>query len=237
MSLSPTVTTTSLIPWGGSGVLTHRVDDRLLVALAEGSTCGFDINYANTADPYLSQLFAWLRNGAQWSSIGERTTSFLRQLRDAKPKEFDEDCPSLQIFVLEADDARASLHWIGGFVAQLVRNGRAIDSTTPHLLDTTQHLPAEASVSLKVIAGRIATPSAAPFESVTWNVRSGDAIVIVPHAAVCRAEWWPLPTAWSSPVDADAVVQAARAAHAGAAHQNVVGGKPVLAGAFSVVVW
>lgn len=238
--MPPVVTTSAILPWGGRGVAAAQRDGRALVAVADASTCGFDVDHKSVADPCLADLVAWWLDGGAPASteLAVRTRAHLARLREeARPASYEEGFPVLHLLVLEARAATASVHWIGGSVAQLVRDGAVVEQTPPHLLGATREELA-AAPELAVLSSRQATPDATPaFDSVTWCVRPGDVVLVLDHLAIARAAWWPLPASWPPALDLDAVVASARAAHARAAHAGAVGGKPPFAGTFTLIRW
>jgi hypothetical protein len=221
------VTHRSVIPWGGSGIVYREREGRCVVAVANGSTCGFDIDHKLIADP-------WLQNVVNWLHPGERTREFLAELRCSS--DWDEGFPCLDALVAEAKGGKIAIHWVGGSAAQLVREGAVIAETTPHFFYRDERTP----VALRVMTNRQATAEEATFESVEWTLQEGDVVVIVDHVAIVRCQWWPLPRAWPLPLDAEVLANHGRWAYAAAEHAGaatVQWGKPPFAGVFATLTY
>jgi hypothetical protein len=216
------VTHRSVIPWGGSGIVHQEREGRCVVAVANGSTCGFDIDHKLIADP-------WLQNVVNWLHLGDETRQFLAGLRQTG--DWDEGFPCLDALVAEVEGGKVRIHWIGGSVAQLVRDGAVIAETTPHFFYRDERIP----IGLRVMTNRQATAEEARFESAEWTLEPGDVIVIVDHLAIVHCQWWPLPKAWPVPLDAEVLANDARWAHQAAEHLGAVGGKPPFAGVFATL--
>jgi hypothetical protein len=206
MRALPTASTFSEIPGGGAGVIAQRTGDHVVVAVASASSCGFDTEYAKIADPYLERVVTWLDTDRDGAHLADRTRSYLCELRERSPGDYDPGCPYLEVVAAIADRTSVWIAWVGGGLAQLVRGGRVVASTTPHWIGLESSVPRD----LAMIASRVATCDSVEIDSLRWHAEPGDELVLLEHRLLIGADWSPPPSTWPGTPSASTVAARAR---------------------------